>query len=136
MQNLVKKQPPSMDLWLQEAKEDPKASSVGMFLVHNGVVRESPKALVRKGIDDGSLVSGMDFSYDQEKVDKVIKESYGLEGVYYIRVWLNHGYLEVGDDIMYILVGGDIRPHVIDALQFMVGKIKTECVTEIEKKNT
>lgn len=133
MQNKVKKQSPSMDRWLEEAKVDPKASMVGMFLVHNGVVRESPKALVRKGIDDGSLVTGMDFSYDQKKVDMIIKESYNLKGVYYIRVWLNHGHLELGDDIMYILVGGDIRPNVIDALQFMVEKIKTECVTEIEK---
>jgi molybdopterin synthase catalytic subunit len=42
--------------------------------------------------------------------------------------------LETGDDIMYIMVGGDIRPHVIDALQSLVEKIKTECVTEIEHK--
>ena len=32
---------------------------------------------------------------------------------------------------MYVLIGGDIRPHVIDALQFLVEKIKTECVTEL-----
>lgn len=133
MQDKVNKQSPSMDLWLKEAKEDPEASMVGMFLVHNGVVRESPKAKVREGIDDGSLVTGMEFSYDQEKVDAVIKESYKLNGVYYIRVWLNYGHLELGDDIMYVLVGGDIRPNVIDALQFIVSKIKTECVIEIEK---
>ena len=42
--------------------------------------------------------------------------------------------LEVGDDIMYVLIGGDIRPNVVDALQFLVGKIKNECVTEIEKR--
>ena len=36
------------------------------------------------------------------------------------------------DDIMLVLVGGDIRPHVIDALQFLVGKLKTECVSEKE----
>lgn len=136
MQDKIKRQSPSMDLWLREAKADPEASMVGMFLVHNGVVRESTKALVRKGIDDGSRVTGMDFSYDQDKVDAVIKESYMLNGVYYIKVWLNQGYLELGDDIMYVLVGGDIRPRVIDALQFIVEKIKTECVTEIEKKNT
>ena len=121
-----------MDLWLKEAKESPKAALVGMFLVHNGVVRETPKALVRKGLDQGNRVIGMDFSYNQLKVDRVIEDTYKLEGVYYIKVWLNHGYLELGDDIMYILIGGDIRPHVVDALQFIVEKIKTECVTEIE----
>jgi hypothetical protein len=33
---------------------------------------------------------------------------------------------------MYVLIGGDIRPKVIDALQFLVGKIKSECVKETE----
>ena len=132
MKDKANKTSPSMDLWLKEAKESPKAAMVGMFLVHNGVVRETPKALVRKGLDQGNRVIGMDFSYNQLKVDRVIEDTYKLEGVYYIKVWLNHGYLELGDDIMYILIGGDIRPHVVDALQFIVEKIKTECVTEIE----
>jgi molybdopterin synthase catalytic subunit len=57
-----------------------------------------------------------------------------MDGIFHVRVWLNEGRLELGDDIMYVLIGGDIRPHVIDALQFLVGKIKTECVTEIEQK--
>ena len=33
---------------------------------------------------------------------------------------------------MLVLVGGDIRPHVIDALQSLVGEIKNECVREEE----
>jgi len=33
---------------------------------------------------------------------------------------------------MYVLIGGDIRPRVVDALQFLVGKLKQECVTEQE----
>jgi len=57
-----------------------------------------------------------------------------MEGIFHVKVWLNEGQLEVGDDIMYVLIGGDIRPRVIDALQFLVGKIKNECVIEIEKK--
>ncbi|RQD73061.1 MAG: molybdopterin biosynthesis protein [Candidatus Syntrophonatronum acetioxidans] len=129
-----KKLSPLMDDWLKEAKEDPAASKVGMFLVHNGVVRQTPKAMVRQGLDDGSLVKGLEFSYDAVKVEEAIEETYKMEGIFYIKVWLNEGQLEVGDDIMYVLIGGDIRPHVIDALQFLVGKIKKECVTEIEQK--
>ncbi len=130
----LKKMPPSIDKWLEEAKRDPAASKVGMFLVHNGVVRKTPKALVRQGIDDGSLVNALDFSYDADKVEQVIAETYKLDGIFYIKVWLNEGRLVVGDDIMYVLIGGDIRPHVVDALQFLVGKIKAECVTETELK--
>lgn len=129
-----KKMSPSIDEWLREAKADPVSLKEGMYLVHNGVVRQTPKAQVRQGIDDGSMVTGMEFGYDAAKVDEVIAETYKMDGIFHVRVWLNEGILELGDDIMYVLIGGDIRPHVIDALQFLVGKIKNECVTEIEHK--
>jgi molybdopterin synthase catalytic subunit len=129
-----KKTSPSIDEWLKEAKADPNALKVGMFLVHNGIVRQTPKAKVRQGIDDGSLVKGMYFSYDASKVDEAIAETYKMDGIFFVKVWLNEGWLEIGDDIMYVLIGGDIRPHVVAALQFLVEKIKTECVTEIEQK--
>lgn len=129
-----KKVSPSIDQWLKEAKADPVSLKEGMYLVHNGVVRQTPKAKVRQGIDDGSIVTGMEFTYDAGKVDEVIAETYKMNGIFHVRVWLNEGILELGDDIMYVLIGGDIRPHVIDALQFLVGKIKNECVTEIEHK--
>jgi len=38
----------------------------------------------------------------------------------------------MGDDIMYVLIGGDIRPRVVDALHYLVGRIKNECVVETE----
>jgi molybdopterin synthase catalytic subunit len=130
----TKKTPPSINEWLNEAKSDPRASKVGMFLVHNGVVRQTPKAQVRLGLDDGSLVKGMEFSYDAAKVDEAIAETRTMEGIFYVKAWLNEGRLQVGDDIMYVLIGGDIRPHVVDALQFLVERIKTRCVREIEQK--
>lgn len=123
---------PSMDDWLREAKADPKASQVGMFLVHNGVVRQTSKDKVRYGIDDGYVVKGMEFYFDIEKVDSAVEKAYKMEGIFHVRVWLNEGRLKLGEDIMYVLVGGDIRPHVINAIQFLVAKIKSECVTEIE----
>lgn len=126
------KTPPSLDAWLKEAKCHESAPKIGMYLTHNGVVRESARAKVRCGAEDTLPVTGMFFSYEQEKVDAVIAETYKMDGIYYIRVWLNQGELAVGDDIMYVLIGGDIRPHVVDALQYLVGRIKTECVTETE----
>ena len=128
-----KSTPPSMDAWLAEAKAHESAPKIGMYLTHNGVVRESARAKVRLGAQDTKPVTGMYFSYDREKVDAVIAETYNLEGIYYIKVWLNQGELSVGDDIMYVLIGGDIRPHVVDALQYLVGRIKSECVTEKER---
>lgn len=129
----VKKPSPSMDAWLREAKADPSAEKIGMYLTHNGVVRKTARAQVRSGDETAAPVRGMLFSYDKEKVEAAVAETYKLDGVYYVRVWLNEGELSVGDDIMFVLVGGDIRPHVIDALQYLVGKLKTECVSEQEQ---
>ncbi len=122
---------PSMDQWLREAKAHESAPKIGMYLTHNGIVRQSAKARVRYG-EDAQDVTGMVFSYDQAKVDAVLADAEKLDGIYYIRVWLNEGELKVGDDIMYVLIGGDIRPRVVDALNYIVGRIKNECVTETE----
>ena len=128
----MSKQSPSMDQWLQEAKQHDSAPSVGMYLSPNGVVRQSARARVRQGDETAAPVTGMLFRYDQAKVDAAIAGAYQLPGIYYIRVWLNEGELTVGDDIMYVLIGGDIRPHVVEALQYLVGRIKSECVSETE----
>lgn len=129
---MSKKTSPSIDTWLKEAKAHESAPRIGMYLTHNGVVRQSAKAQVRLGEADAKPVIGMHFSYNQEAVDAIIAETYKLDGIFYIKVWLNEGELRVGDDIMYVLIGGDIRPHVVDALQYLVGRIKNECVTETE----
>ena len=124
---------PSMDAWLKEAKAHESAPKIGMYLVHNGTVRQSAKAKVRYGAENTQDVTGMHFSYDPEKVEAVIADTRKLEGIYYIRVWLNEGELNLGDDIMYVLIGGDIRPRVVDALNYLVGRIKDECVVETER---
>ena len=105
-------QEPSIDRWLAEAKQDPKASQCGMFLTHTGVVRVTPKRQVREGAKGLGDVAQIEFSY--------------------VRVWLNEGTLSVGDSIMYVLIGADIRPNCIDALQKLVGKIKNDLVVETE----
>lgn len=129
---MTKKTEPSMDAWLKEAKQDPKASECGMFLVHNGTVRITPKKQVREGIEGLGEVAQIEFSYDAEGVEAAIADTLKMPGVQYVRVWLNEGTLEVGDSIMYVLIGADIRPNTIDALQALVGKIKNDLVEETE----
>lgn len=127
-----KKSLPSMDDWLREAKTLPDAEKVGMYLSHNGVVRRTARAAVREGQADTPPVEALLFSYDQRKLEAAVADTHRLPGIYYVRVWLNEGELAPGDDLMYVLVGGDIRPHTVEALQYLVGRIKGECVREEE----
>ena len=126
------KSEPSMDAWLKEAKADPKAAQCGMFLTHNGVVRITPKQQVREGVEGLGEVAQVEFSYDAEGVAAAEKEALTWPGVYYVRTWLNEGALNVGDSIMYVMIGADIRPRCIDALNKLVGKIKNDLVVEKE----
>lgn len=128
----MKEKKPTIQKMMQEAKSSKYASKCGMFLLHNGVVRIDAKAKVREGKKNTKKVIGMDFDYDKKKVDAAIKKALKMKGIYYIKVWLNSGKLKVGDDIMLVLIGGDIRPHVVDCLQSLVGEIKSKCVVEKE----
>lgn len=126
------RQEPNMNEWLAEAKASENADQCGMFLTHNGVVRVTPKAQVREGVIGLGQISQVEFSYDEVGLDAAVEEALSWEGIYFVKVWLNEGVCEVGDSLMYVMIGGDIRPRVVDALQNLVGKIKTELVVEKE----
>ena len=108
---------PSVDAWLREAKAD-----------------SSAPACETDGVAPGHKVGGMVFGFDAQKVQAAIEATRAMPGIGYVRVWLASGELAVGDDIMLVLIGGDIRPHVVDALQALVGTIKNECVSEVERE--
>lgn len=130
---------PDMTAWLAEAKQAENAEQVGMYLVHNGVVRATPRHTVRPDAptptdapaNDASVVA-VEFSYDKAGLDAALTEALSWEGVHYVRAWLNEGRVEVGDSLMYVMIGADIRPHAISALEKLVGHIKSELVTERE----
>jgi len=58
----LSKTAPSMDEWLCEAKRDPSAPRIGMYLTHIGVVRETARAAVRGTEGETAAVTGMEFS--------------------------------------------------------------------------
>lgn len=128
----MNREKPSMDQWIREAKADINAHMIGMYLFHNGVVRATARAQVREGQSNLPPVHKIRFSYDPALVEEAIRYTQTLEGIYYVRVWLNYGELAVGEDIMYVLIGGDIRPHVTFALDQLVGRLKSLCVKEQE----
>ena len=130
---------PSMDAWLAEAKQDPDAGQVGMYLFHHGVVRATPKKLVRAEDEatreQGALLGDVDhveFSYDKEGLAQAIEEARTWPGVFYVRAWLNEGDVAVGDPLMQVLIGADSRPHTSDALVRLVDHIKQNLVEESE----
>ena len=125
-------QKPSVDQWMLEAKQSPDAEKIGMYLVHNGTVRGTARAEVRQEAGDRRAVHGMRFSYNVAKAAALTDIARKRDGIFYVRVWLNEGRLSVGDDLMLVLVGGDTRVHVLSAMDFLIGRLKEDCVDEQE----
>ena len=116
--------PPSLDGWLEQLKGGAGAAGVGMYLAHNGVVRGHSRA--------GETVGGMVLAVDRARLAGVLETAGRREGIVAVRAWVNEGRLVVGDDIMRVLVAGDIRENVFPTLQDLVREIKTTVVRETE----
>jgi len=115
---------PSIDEIVKRVKRRSNPENLGMVLVHNGVVRGSSRS--------GGKVSGMELSYDEEKLREIVSEIESREGIEAVEVWLNSGKLSVGDDIMVVAVGGRYRSDVLPAFEELISRIKREVVVEKE----
>jgi molybdopterin synthase catalytic subunit len=113
-----------IDSWIQEVKQKANPEELGMILVHNGIVRGTSKS--------GKPVRGMNLSYNQEKLDSVIPIFKQRPGVLDVKVWINAGKLNVGDNIMLLLVAGKFKTNVLPVLEELLSLIKSEIVTEEE----
>ncbi len=112
---------------IAEMKKDPLfAENVGMILIHNGVVR----AWSRK---DRSSVSSVEVSPDRDRIEALRKEYEQKPGIYKIAVEARSGNLRPGDDLLFIIVAGDIRENVKPVLAELLDRIKAEAVVKSEK---
>lgn len=110
---------------VQSIKEHPNYPRAGMILCHNGVVRENSR--------DGRAVSGLSVSVDWDKLEEVVATQKKRHGIVEILVEINEGRdLAVGDDVMYIVVAGDIRETVIAVLSDTLNQIKTTVTSKTE----
>jgi len=113
-----------VDEWIGEIKKMADPKLLGMILVHNGVVRATSK--------NGKAVRMMKLSFDKEKLNFQLNQFRTKEGILDIRVWINEGNLNIGDDIMYVLVAGRFRNDVLPAMQELLSVIKNDIVREEE----
>ncbi len=111
---------------IAEMKKDPEfAENVGMVLVHNGVVRGWSRA-------DHSTVTGIEITPDYERMEEIRKEIETREGIWRAVAVANEGPMKPGDDVLFLIVAGDIRENVKPALADLLDRIKSEAVTKRE----
>ena len=111
---------------LRELKQRPGfAEHVGMMLIHNGVVR----AWSRK---DHAPVSTVRISPDREKMQSLCREMEQRPGIFAVLADAEEGDLRPGDDVLFLVVAGDIREHVKSVFAELLDRIKAEAVVKQE----
>ena len=99
--------------------------NVGMMLAHNGVVR----AWSRK---DHRTVTGIRVSPDTARIEALRREYEAKPGIFAIKIHAATGTLVPGDDLLFIVVAGDLRENVIPVLSEVLDRVKAEAVAKEE----
>ncbi len=110
---------------IQTIKQHPEYNNAGMILCHNGVVRRTSR--------DGREVTGLRVKVDHQQLEQVMSENKTRPGIVDILVDITEDQdLAVGDDVMALVVAGDIRENVISVLSDTLNAIKTAVTSKTE----
>ncbi len=99
--------------------------NVGMILTHNGVVRNWSR-------NGKKTVSQLQVDPDLEHIEKLRQEYLQSEGIFEIIIEARSGLFSPGDDLLFIVVAGDIRENIKPVLADLLDRIKAEAITKKE----
>ncbi len=108
-----------------QVKQHPRYREVGMILCHNGVVRGTSR--------DGKPVVELTVKADRTRLAEILVEMKSRPGIIEVLAELREGKLQVGDDVMYVAVAGDLRENVFPVLEDTVNTIKRDVTKKTER---
>lgn len=112
-------------LMFEQVRKHPDFSKAGMLLFHNGIVREKNRA--------GKEVAGLVVTVNHDLLKQIVDEQKSSPGIVDIMVHIEERkFLKVGDDVMYLLVAGDIRENVIEVMSRTLNLIKSKATFKNE----
>lgn len=113
---------------IAELKKEPGfTDNVGMILVHNGVVRGWSRG-------DHADVSEITINADHDKIERIRAEIEARPGIFRVVAKARTGTFKPGDDVLFLIVAGDIRENVKSALSDLLDSVKAEAMHKNEVK--
>ncbi|HKK90799.1 MAG TPA: molybdenum cofactor biosynthesis protein MoaE [Desulfobacteraceae bacterium] len=113
----------SIDKMIKTVKQHPDYPKAGMILCHNGVVRKTTR--------EGQQVTGLRVTVDHDRLDRLIARQKAKSGIVEVLVEIAENRdLAIGDDVMYIVVAGDIRENVIETLSETLNEVKSKVTSK------
>ena len=110
---------------MEKVKRAIDPAKVGMIVCHNGIVRGTSR--------EGSPAEFLDVDVDRAVWEGILDEMRAQPGIAAVEAHLFTGRRQVGDDVMLVVVAGDIRENVFPVLELAVNRLKKEAVLKTEK---
>ena len=110
---------------IKRVKEKIDYEKVGMIVCHNGVVRGTTR--------DGRPAVKLTITKKIEAWDRIIEEMRERPGISAVEAYLHEGDRYVGDDVLLVVVAGDIRENVFPVLEETVNRLKKEAIEKQEE---
>jgi molybdopterin synthase catalytic subunit len=115
----------TLEQMIRKIKGHPDFSRAGMILAHNGIVRATSR--------DGRPVTGLEVAVDHGKLKQILQKERSRPGILDIQVHIRENTkLTVGDDVMFLVVAGDIRENVIQTLTDTLNQIKSQVTSKTQ----
>lgn len=118
----------SLDQLVAGIKAHPDIARAGMILCHNGIVRESDRSGAKR-------VRALKVVVDRSAIERIRSWGESQPGIVAVAIEALEGEFQVGDDLLFVVVAGDVRENVFAVTREIVERIKSGGVhkTEIYK---
>ena len=111
---------------IAELKQQPGfTDNVGMILIHNGIVRNWSRK-------DHNQVIALEVTPDLLKIKKLRQEYLKRRGIFEIIIEPLSGTFQPGDDLLFIIVAGDLRENIKPVLAELLDRVKAEAISKKE----
>ncbi len=112
---------------IAEMKKQPGfQDNVGMILIHNGTVRGWSR------LDNKKKVVALEVTPDIDKMESIRLELLKRDGIYDIVIDAKTGRFQPGDDLLFLIVAGDIRENIKPVLAELLDRVKSEAIAKKE----
>ncbi|MEA3467121.1 MAG: molybdenum cofactor biosynthesis protein MoaE [Thermodesulfobacteriota bacterium] len=112
---------------IAEMKKQPGfQDNVGMILIHNGTVRGWSRQ------DNKKKVAALEVTPDLDKIESIRQDLLKRDGIYDIVTEAKTGHFQPGDDLLFLIVAGDIRENIKPVLAELLDRVKSEAISKKE----
>lgn len=121
----MEKNTTSLEDLISKVKRHPLISQAGMILCHNGIVRASDRS-------GEKTVSALQVAVNSAEIDQVKNWAESCKGIVAVEIQAFEGKLQVGEDLLYVVIAGDIRENVFAVMRETIDRIKAGGVQKTE----